>query len=338
MKQIHKTHFGEMNCADSLDALRGREDNSVDLIFTSPPYDMNRKKKYGNRKGEEYQAWISEFGAEFYRVLKPSGSLVMDLGSGWTEGSPTKNLYEYRILLNFVDNLGFHLAQDFFWWDPTRLPTPAQWVNVERVRVKDAVNKIWWFSKTENPKADNRRIRQEYSKATKVMLATGTNVGKRASGHEVSDKFHVNNGGSIPPNLLAISNSISQESYSIYCSEKLLTLHPARIHPLIPEFFVRMLTEAGDLVIDPFAGSCVTGAVCERLERNWICYDLVEEYLLGGVGRFEDLFGDGKKLARIRDYRVTAPNFVDDRQMTMFGSNNPEQLEIFDFETNQGKV
>ena len=170
------------------------------------------------------------------------------------------------------------------------------------------------------------------------MLATGTNVGKRASGHEVSDKFHVNNWGSIPPNLLSISNSISQETYSIYCSEKLLTLHPARIHPLIPEFFVRMLTDVGDLVIDPFAGSCVTGAVCERLERNWICYDLVEEYLLGGVGRFEDLAGDAEKLQRIRDYRITAPNFQDNRQLSMFDSKSPEQLEIFDIKTDQVKI
>ena len=120
MKQIKKTHFGEMICADSLEALKDWQTNSVDLIFTSPPYDLNSEKKYGNKKGAEYQTWINEFGLEFYRVLKPSGSLVMDLGSGWIKGAPTKNLYEYRILLNFVDNIGFHLAQDFFWWDPSQ--------------------------------------------------------------------------------------------------------------------------------------------------------------------------------------------------------------------------
>ena len=99
----------------------------------------------------------------------------------------------------------------------------------------------------------------------------GTNVGKRASGHDVSENFQIDNGGSIPPNLIAVSNSISTETYSRFCEENNLKIHPARIHPLVPEFFVRMLTKPNDLVIDPFAGSCVTGAVAERLKRNWVC-------------------------------------------------------------------
>ena len=143
---------------------------------TSPPYDLNRKKEYGNETGAAYQAWILDFGKEFHRILKGTGSLVMDLGGGWTSGLPTKNLFEYRLLLNFVDDLNFHLAQDFFWWDPTRLPTPAQWVNVERTRVKDAVNKIWWLSKSANPKSDNRQVLQQYSKAMRLTLLQGTNL------------------------------------------------------------------------------------------------------------------------------------------------------------------
>ena len=146
MKIIKTTKFGRVLNVDSMEFLQTLEENSIDLIFTSPPYDIITKKKYGNKQGQDYQDWILGFGKEFFRVLKETGSLVMDFGGGWTQGTPTKNLYEYRLLLNFIEEIGFHLAQDFFWWDPTRLPTPAQWVNVDRVRVKDAVNKIWWLT------------------------------------------------------------------------------------------------------------------------------------------------------------------------------------------------
>lgn len=232
--------------------------------------------------------------------------------------------------MNFVDQIGFHLAQDFFWWDPSRLPTPAQWVNVERVRTKDAVNKIWWLSKSDNPKADNRRVLQEYSKSMERTFSKGTNTGMRASGHEVSEKFNINNGGSIPPNLIAVSNSISQDSYSNFCKEHELTVHPARIHSLIPEFFIRMLTDEGDWVIDPFAGSCVTGAVAERLQRNWVCCDTNEEYLLGALGRFVNPDTDGKKLDRRREYTIKAPNFSRYKKSKALPLALQSQLDLFD--------
>lgn len=335
MRKVKSTDFGQIIHCDSLDYLKTLENGSVDLIFTSPPYDLNYKKKYGNKQGEEYQKWIIEFGIEFKRVLKETGSLVIDLGSGWTSGTPTKNLYEYRLLLQFVDELGFYLAQDFFWWDPSRLPTPAQWVTVERVRVKDAVNKLWWLSKTPFPKADNKQVLQEYSKAMKLTLVKGTNVGKRASGHEVSDNFNNNNGGSIPPNLIAVSNSISTETYSRFCEENDLVIHPARIHPLVPEFFIRMLTDPGDLVIDPFGGSCVTGAVSERLGRNWVCCDKNEEYLLGAVGRFIDIDADSEQFEKNREYVIRAPNFKFLKNPKNVPLALQEQLELFSTQSDE---
>lgn len=312
-----------------MDFLKSLDEASVDLIFTSPPFDIIRKKKYGNLQGQNYQDWISGFGKQFYRVLKNTGSLVIDLGGGWTKGVPTKNLYEYRLLLNFVDEIGFHLAQDFFWWDPSKLPTPAQWVNVKRVRAKDAVNKIWWLSKTAHPKADNKRVLQKYSKAMEYTILKGTNSGKRASGHEVSDNFNKSNGGSIPPNLIAVSNSISQDSYSNFCKDNNLVIHPARIHSLLPEFFIQMLTDEGDLVIDPFAGSCVTGAVAERLNRPWVCCDINEEYLLGALGRFNNLEKDSEKFDKLREYRIAAPNFSLNKNRKEIQLTSLKQFNLF---------
>jgi site-specific DNA-methyltransferase (cytosine-N4-specific) len=161
-------------------------------------------------------------------------------------------------------------------------------VTVRRVRAKDAVNTVWWFSPTPWPKASNRRVILPYSNAMETLLMNGYTPKKRPSGHDISDKFQKHNGGAIPPNLIAIPNTESNGAYQRYCQEKGITEHPARFPAALPEFFVRMLTDAGDLVIDPFGGSCVTGEVCERLGRKWVCVELEQQYLEGAMVRFTD--------------------------------------------------
>lgn len=309
--EIYKaTDFGKVVNDDALKIMSSMEPASVDLIFTSPPFDLIRKKSYGNKQGAEYQDWISKFGVEAYRVLKDTGSLVMDLGGSWNPGSPTKNLYEYRTLISFCDNIGFHLAQDCFWWNPSRLPSPAQWVTVEKVRMKDAINKLWWFSKTERPKSNNQKILQPYSKSMEAVLRNGTNVGKRPSGHEVSENFHKDNGGSIPPNLIALANTDIDKEYTSYCSKIGVEVHPARFPRELPEYFIRLLTEEGDTVLDPFAGSCTTGLVCEYLKRNWLCIDLSEDYLRGAICRFEpEYIKNAFSKQRARFYEISPPMF-----------------------------
>jgi DNA modification methylase len=260
---------------------------SVDLIVTSPPFGLIRKKEYGNVDADEYREWFKPFGDAFRRILKPSGSLVIDIGGAWIPGQPTRSLYHYELLIMLCRQVGFHLAQEFFWWNPSKLPTPAEWVTVRRIRAKDAVNCLWWLSPTPWPKASNRRILAPYSDAMKGLLKNGYKAKLRPSGHDISKKFSIDNGAAIPPNLIAVPNTESNSYYLRYCNEHKLQPHPARYPAALPEFFIRMLTDEGDLVFDPFAGSCVTGEVCERLKREWVCVDLIEEYLKGALGRFE---------------------------------------------------
>lgn len=281
------TRLGTIYHADAAVALRqlvGGE--SVDLIVTSPPFGLVRKKDYGNVDADEYIDWFRPFGAEFHRVLKDSGSLVIDIGGSWVPGQPTRSLYHYELLIMLCREFGFHLAQEFYWWNPAKLPSPAEWVTVRRIRVKDAVNCVWWLSKTPWPKASNRRVPWPYSESMLDLLKNGYQPKLRPSGHDISGNFVRNNGAAIPPNLLAIPNTDSNSFYLRYCKEQGLPPHPARFPRFLPEFFVRMTTEPGDLVVDPFAGSCVTGEVCEQLNRKWICIDLVEDYLKGAVARF----------------------------------------------------
>jgi DNA modification methylase len=289
IKPFYETKLGRLYCADSLEFMRANiDDGSVDLIMTSPPFGLVRKKTYGNVDAENYTTWFHPFGLEFHRILKPHGSLVIDIGGAWNRGQPTRNLYHFELLIMLCKDLDFHLAQEIFWWNPSKLPTPAEWVTVRRVRVKDAINCVWWLSKTPWPRASNRRVLAPYSDSMKSLLKNGYKAKKRPSGHDISTKFNIDNKASIPPNLLAVPNTESNSYYMRYCKEKGLPQHPARFPSEIPEFFIRMLTDPKELVFDPFAGSCVTGEVAERLKRYWICCDNVEEYLAGAIGRFDN--------------------------------------------------
>lgn len=323
VRLFYQTSLGQMFLGNSLDLLRGHvADGTVDLIMTSPPFGLVRKKEYGNADADEYLAWFKPFGHEFKRTLKGTGSLVIDIGGSWVPGWPTRSLYHYKLLIMLCEECGFHLAQDFFWWNPSKLPTPAEWVNVRRVRVKDAVNCVWWLSVTPWPKASNKRVLQPYSESMMELLRNGYRAKLRPSGHDISTKFAVDNRGAIPPNLLAIANTESNSFYLRYCQEKGVKPNPARFPAQLPEFFLRMLTDPGDLVIDPFAGSCVTGEVCERLGRRWVCGELVEEYLQGALGRFENPAMQRPTYDKVSDtyYRVAKPDVA-------WGNDQEEPLD-----------
>lgn len=286
----YRTEAGEAWLGDAIETLEMRvEDESVDLIVTSPPFALQRPKEYGNESQEGYKTWFLPFADEFWRVLKPTGSLVIDLGGAWESGRAVKSLYAFELLITLCrrPNRPFVLAQDLYWYNPARLPSPAQWVTVERVRVKDSVNYLWWLAKGANPKADNERVLQEYTGAMKRLIESGTyNRGRRPSGHVIREGFTEDRGGAIPPNLLAISNTGNDRGYLGGCRELGVKAHPARFPAELPDFFINLLTEAGDLVLDPFAGSNVTGAVAESLGRRWLSVDTDEEYLRGSIARF----------------------------------------------------
>jgi DNA modification methylase len=282
------TAKGKIYHGDSVKVMKRHvKPNSVDLIMTSPPFGLVRKKTYGNEDADDYCDWFRQFAEAFKTVLKESGSLIIDIGGAWLPGYPVRSLYHFKLLIMLVEEFGFHLAQEFYWWNPSKLPTPAEWVTVRRVRVKDAVNCVWWLSPTPWPKASNRRVLQPYSDSMRSLLKNGYKAKLRPSGHDISEKFSRDNGAAIPPNLIALAHTESNSYYLKYCKKKGISPNPARFPAELPEYFIRMLTDPDDLVIDPFGGSCVTGEVAERLDRRWVCAEVVEEFLIGAVGRFD---------------------------------------------------
>jgi site-specific DNA-methyltransferase (cytosine-N4-specific) len=264
--------------------LRGK----VNLIFTSPPFPLNRKKKYGNLAGQKYLDWIKGLAPQLVDLLTEDGSIVIELGNAWEPGKPVMSVLPMETLLGFMRAGDLNLCQEFVCHNPAKLPTPAQWVNIDRIRVKDSYTHVWWMSLSENPKADNRKVLSEYSPAMEKLLKRGTyNSGRRPSGHNISkDAFFTNNGGAIPPNVLTISNTSSTDPYRKYCRALGFEAHPAPMQAPLIRFFIEMLTDEGDLVFDPFAGSNSTGAIAHESERKWVSIEPRDDYVEASKGRF----------------------------------------------------
>lgn len=290
----YATQWGRMHHAKSDELLASpaltRFEGKVNLVFTSPPFPLNTKKRYGNEQGEEYIKWLSAFGPLLKKMLAPDGSVVIEMGNSWEPGEPVMSTLAVRALLDFQVKNGLHLCQEFIWQNPARLPSPAQWVNIERIRVKDSFTKLWWMSTSRKPKANNLRVLQDYSSAMRKLLKNGKyNAGKRPSEHHISEEgFLKDNGGAIPSNVLTYSNTQSTDAYQKYCREHKLRPHPARMPIDLAKFFIKFLTEPGDLVLDPFGGSNTTGAAAEELERYWISIEASNDYIKSSRGRFGD--------------------------------------------------
>ena len=263
-------------------------ERKVDLLFTSPPFPLNRKKRYGNEQGETYVNWLVNFAPLFKKLLKPRGSIVLELGNAWEPGRPVMSTLALKALLAFLERGEFVLCQQFVWYNPARLPSPAQWVNIERIRVKDAYTHLWWMALTDRPHADNRQVLTKYSKSMENLLKRQKyNTGKRPSEHHIGEKsFLKDNVGAIPSNLITLANTQASSDYLNYCRKHKLRPHPARMPSGLAEFFVKFLTKPKELVLDPFAGSNTTGAVAEDLGRRWLAIEPNESYLEGSRGRF----------------------------------------------------
>ncbi len=276
---------------DSLLLLDQLEDNSIDLVLTSPPFALQRQKTYGNVDQEEYVDWLVEFCKKVHRVLAPTGSFVIDLGGAYQSKRPVRSLYNYRILIKLCDDLDFRLAEEFFWFNPAKLPSPIEWVNKRKIRVKDAVNTVWWLSKTDHPKANASNVLVPYSQRMKKLQENPDKYYQpkdRPSGHDISKNFAADNGGAIPSNLLEIPNTESNSSYLQLCKSVSIPPHPARFPQKLPRFFINFLTNPGDKILDIFAGSNTTGFVAEELERNWLAFEQDLSYLATSAFRFID--------------------------------------------------
>lgn len=289
------TKFGKCICEDSLVAMNGLDDESINLAITSPPFALQRKKEYGNEEQDAYVDWLCKFAEVIYRKLRNDGSFVIDIGGAYEKRAPSYSLYQFKALIKMCDDIGFKLAQPFYWHNPSALPAPIEWVNKRKLRAKTSVNTVWWLCKDpKNCKANVTNVLAPYSSRMERLMSHPEEFVKdegtiRPSGHVLGkSSWSKNNGGAIPPNLLQISNSESNSQYLRYCKYVGVKGHPARFPAALPEFFIKFLTDEGDLVVDIFSGSNTTGATAEKLHRKWQSFELSKEYVAASVFRFAE--------------------------------------------------
>lgn len=288
VEPTYTTRRGAAYTGDAIDLLRAMPDASVNLVITSPPYALEFKKEYGNEPQDKYVEWFVPFAREVRRVLRDDGSFVVNVGGAWQKGHPTRSLYHFKLLVELVETVQFFLAQEIYWHNPAKMPTPAEWVNVQRIRVKDSVEPCWWLSKTERPKATNTNVLVPYSDDMVRLIERGFKAKRRPSGHLAKAGWQKDLGGAIPGNVLTMGNNDSNGRYIAGLTARGLKVHPARFPVQLPEWFIRLLTDPGDVVVDIFGGSMTTGWAAERLDRAWLGFELAAEYVEASRMRFYD--------------------------------------------------
>lgn len=287
---VYETPFGLAVWADALTAMGRMEDGKFQLILTSPPYALLRPKAYGNVTAEEYIEWLLPFAREWIRLLKPDGSILLNLGHAWTKGAPTVSTYHYRVLLALQDRLGLHLCQEIIWHNPAKLPGPAAWVTVQRLRLKDDYEHLFWLAKSPWPKAHPEALNVPYSDSMRrVLQAGGMKHQVRPSGHVISGGFDRDNGGAICGTVWSIANTSSNDPYLRGCREVGEKPHDARMPLELARKGIQLTTDVGDWVLDPFGGSMTTGQAAEELQRRWVGIDLLLHHIAGSVFRFQEV-------------------------------------------------
>jgi len=260
----YTTDLGSLFIGNCLDILRELPADSVDLVVTSPPYD--RQPKYGN--GEDYQDdWYRGFflkvTAEVFRVLNPHGSFVLNYRSK-RHGSERGTLqYELVFLLR---EQGFIFAEDFIWGKPS--PPPGRFNRY----LKDAIEYCFQFAKTsewqffpDHCLADARWDRKDVERRKKHAHNYERENAPSGQGRKRvqagPDKVR-------PSTLLRIEPEFLPNP----------ARHPARFPIGLPSFFIKLLTEPSQLVLDPFAGACTTAVAAEQLHRRWLVAELDGTY------------------------------------------------------------
>ena len=319
----YRTRFGRAIQTKAEDYLPQLDDNSIDLLVTSPPFAPLRQKAYGNLDQAEYVDWLVSFGPEIRRVLKESGSFVLDLGGAYQRGVPCRSLYNFRVLIRLCDEIGFYLAEEFYWHNPAKLPSPIEWVNKRKIRAKDSVNTVWWLSKSENPKANVSNVLVPYSERMKKLIKDPAGFYKpkeRPSGHDISEGFGKDNGGAIPSNLLQYSNTESNSIHIRLCKTNGIDPHPARFPRALPEFFIKFLTDDGDTVLDIFAGSNTTGEAAEALGRKWIAMESNLDYVVGSAFRFMQDWSEAEVADFVNECRagLSRPVVIESKEKVLF--------------------
>jgi len=270
----------EILLGDCLELMKALLDNSVDLVFTSPPYAERRKSTYGGVNEGEYVDWFLPIGAEIKRILKPTGSFFLNIKPHTNKGE--RSLYVYDLVCRLKRETGFMFVEEYCW---TKNAFPGSL----KGRFKNAFEPVYHFTKgnpnqiTFNPLAFGTPMKAE-SIARTYRKQCG--APKNGSGMTGMNTTNIRNFEFARP-----SNVINVNNVSNQFSDK--QLHPATFPEGLVEFFVKSFTNEDDIVLDPFGGSVTTGIVCKNQSRQFILMEKMPEYyelIKKRVGNFNKSF------------------------------------------------
>ena len=308
----YETNLGFCINEDSLETLAKMENGSINLLLTSPPFSNQRKKKYENFDEipqDKYVDWLMQWMYAVKDKLADDGSVVIDIRSAYEAGRPVESLYVYEFILKACKEAGFVLCQNVMWNNSSALPLPIQYVNIDACRLKNSLNFNLWFAKAESygrVKANNKNVLVPYSSRMQDLIdkpesfIKGDSV-ERPSGNTLTIKsWQKDNGGAKASNLLNYPNSDSNSNYLRFCKKLKdkygIKAHPARYPNSLVEFWIKFLTDEGDVVFDPFSGSGTTLHAAEKLGRRWVGADISKEYVATSSFRFANSVEEADQL------------------------------------------
>lgn len=282
------------NCEN---VLKQFPDNSIDLIFTSPPY--ADKRDYGTEDSaiapDDYIQWFAPKARQMYRILKENGSFVLNISDKVVDGY--QHLYVFELVIYLCKKIGFHLVRDYIWYNPAT--PPNVYSRGGYGRTKKSHEYCFWFSKNSEWTFNLDPIRRPYSKDMQRYLQ-GNGKGDRTQNTRPSthnfdcEKVWTDNGGSDPGTVIELGNTSSNDLFAKLCKERRIS-HPARFPEKLAEFFILSGTEKGALVLDPFSGSGTTAVSAVRNGRRWIGIDSNGEYCDLAAARMKAEFEEVEK-------------------------------------------
>lgn len=252
-------NFDNVVNSDCLAYMRTLPDNCVDAVITSPPYAEQRASTYGGISVDEFPNWMAEIGKEIYRILKPSGSFVLNIKEHVNNG--VRSTYVLKTVLALSEI--FVWSDTFIWNKANPFPTGS------KKRLKDGFEYCYFFTKTKNHKFyPNNVLVQSTSKWLESEKRR-----KNKGAHNVTNGSGMNMGARCALDMVRPSNVLTLAIDST--NHK----HPATFPLGLPEFFIKLLTDENDVVYDPFSGSGTTLVAAKRLKRHYIGSELNKEYI-----------------------------------------------------------
>lgn len=250
---------------DCLEKLKEVSDNSVDVIFTSPPYADRRKNTYGGLPEDKYVEWFLPISQELMRVLKPTGSFFLNIKPHTNKGE--RSLYVFDLILSLKREIGFKFVDEFCW---TKNAFPGKLNG----RFKNGFEPIYHFTKSDpkditfNPLACGTPIKESSIARTYRKQCGAPKNGSGMTGMNTTNIRHLTT--SRPSNVININNVSNQFTDKQH--------HPATFPEALADFFIKSFSNEGDVILDPFAGSGTTGISAKELNRGYILIEKEEEY------------------------------------------------------------